>query len=149
MWWATNSFCICEQHMQNLLRGGIKNESIPSSLYRDFTDSTKKVNDAASFTNQILLNGITIDQLVESLRPMIREEVRLIFSEQEEQLLSPAETCKLFIPAITKATLTAWTDKGWLQEHRIGGRVFYIKSEVLASTLTLGKYKSVYGKALK
>ena len=135
--------------MQNLLRGGIKNESIPSSLYRDFTDSTKKVNDAASFTNQILLNGITIDQLVESLRLMIREEVRLVFSEQEERLLSPAETCKLFIPAITKATLTSWKEKGWLQDHRIGGRVFYLKSEVLASTLTLGKYKNAYGKALK
>lgn len=134
--------------MQNLLRGGNKNESIPSSLYRGIIDSTKKVNDAAGFTNQILLNGITIDQLVESLRPMIREEVRLVFSEQEERLLSPAETCKLFIPAITKATLTSWTEKGWLQDHRIGSRVFYLKSEVLASKLTLGKYKNVYGKAL-
>lgn len=134
--------------MQNLLRGGNKNESIPSSLYRGIIDSTKKVNDAAGFTNQILLNGITIDQLVESLRPMIREEVRIVFSEQEERLLSPAETCKLFIPAITKATLTSWTEKGWLQDHRIGSRVFYLKSEVLASKLTLGKYKNVYGKAL-
>ncbi len=134
--------------MQNLLRGGNKNESIPSSLYRGIIDSTKKVNDAAGFTNQILLNGITIDQLVESLRPMIREEVRLVFIEQEERLLSPAETCKLFIPAITKATLTSWTEKGWLQDHRIGSRVFYLKSEVLASKLTLGKYKNVYGKAL-
>jgi hypothetical protein len=78
-------------------------------------------------------------------RPMIREEVRLVFSEQEERLLSPAETCKLFVPTITKATLTSWTEKGWLQEHRIGGRVFYLKSEVLASTLKLGKYKSVFG----
>ena len=134
--------------MQNLLRGGIKKQRIPSSLYNGFTDSTKKVNDPAGFTNQILLNGISAEQLIESLRPMIREEVRLVFSEQEERLLSPAETCKLFIPAITKATLTAWTEKGWLQEHRIGGRVFYLKSEVLASTLTLGKYKNVYGKAL-
>jgi hypothetical protein len=135
--------------MQNLLRGGIKKQRIPSSLYNGFTDSTKKVNDAAGFTNQILLNGISAEQLIESLRPMIREEVRLVFLEQEERLLSPAETCKLFIPAITKATLTAWTDKGWLQEHRIGGRVFYLKSEVLASTLTLGKYKNGYGKALR
>lgn len=134
--------------MQNLLRGGIKKQRIPSSLYNGFTDSIKKVNDAAGFTNQILLNGISAEQLIESLRPMIREEVRLVFSEQEERLLSPAETCKLFIPAITKATLTSWTDKGWLQEHRIGGRVFYLKSEVLASTLTLGKYKNGYGKAL-
>jgi hypothetical protein len=130
--------------MQNLLRGGIKKQRIPSSLYNGFTDSTKKVNDAAGFTNQILLNGISAEQLIESLRPMIREEVRLVFSEQEEQLLSPAETCKLFIPAITKATLTSWTEKGWLQDHRIGGRVFYLKSEVMASTLTLGKYKNVY-----
>ena len=135
--------------MQNLLRGGIKKQRIPSSLYNGFTDSTKKVNDAAGFTNQILLNGISAEQLIESLRPMIREEVRLVFSEQEERLLSPAETCKLFIPAITKATLTSWTEKGWLQDHRIGGRVFYLKSEVLASTLTLGKYKNVYGKALR
>ena len=134
--------------MQNLLRGGIKKQRIPSSLYNGFTDSTKKVNDAAGFTNQILLNGISAEQLIESLRPMIKEEVRLVFSEQEERLLSPAETCKLFIPAITKATLTSWTEKGWLQDHRIGGRVFYLKSEVLASTLTLGKYKNVYGKAL-
>jgi hypothetical protein len=104
-------------------------------------------NDTASFTSQILLNGISAEQLVESLRPMIREELRLVFSEQEERLLSPAETCKLFIPAITKATLTAWTEKGWLQEHRIGGRVFYLKSEVLASTLKLGKYKSDYYKS--
>ena len=134
--------------MQNLLKGGIKKQRIPSSLYNGFTDSAKKVNDAAGFTNQILLNGISAEELIESLRPMIREEVRLVFSEQEERLLSPAETCKLFIPAITKATLTSWTDKGWLQEHRIGGRVFYLKSEVLASTLTLGKYKNGYGKAL-
>jgi hypothetical protein len=49
--------------MQNLLRGGIKNESIPPSLYCGFIDSTKKVNDAASFTNQILLNGISAEQL--------------------------------------------------------------------------------------
>ena len=134
--------------MQNLLRGGIKKQRIPSSLYNGFTDSTKKVNDAAGFTNQILLNGISAEQLIESLRPMIREEVRLVFSEQEERLLSPAETCKLFIPAITKATLTSWTEKGWLQDHRIGGRVFYLKSKVMASTLTLGKYKNVYSKSL-
>jgi len=134
--------------MQNLWSDGIKNDSIPSRLYRGLTDTIKKGNDSGGFTNQILLNGISAEQLIESLRPMIREEVRLVFSEQEERLLSPAETCKLFIPTITKATLTAWTEKGWLQEHRIGGRVFYLKSEVLASTLKLGKYKNVYGKAL-
>jgi len=93
--------------------------------------------------NQILLSGISPSQLVELLRPMIREEVRLVMAEQEEKLLSPAETCKLFKPAITKATLTSWTDQGWLQMHKIGGRNFYLQSEVLASTLKLGRYKSL------
>jgi hypothetical protein len=130
--------------MQNLWSGGIKNDSIPSRLYHGLKDTIKKGNDSAGFTNQILLNGISAEQLIESLRPMIREELRLVFSEQEERLLSPAETCKLFIPTITKATLTSWTEKGWLQEHRIGGRVFYLKSGVLASTLKLGKYRKVF-----
>jgi len=114
-------------------------------MYRGLADSPQKITDTAGTATQILLNGISAEQLVELLRPMIREEVRLVFSEQEERLLSPAETCKLFVPTITKATLTSWTEKGWLQEHRIGGRVFYLKSEVLASTLKLGKYKSVFG----
>lgn len=94
-------------------------------------------------SNQILLSGISPSQLVDLLRPMIREEVRLLISEQEEKLISPAEACKLFKPAITKATLASWTEKGWLQEHRIGGRVFYLQSEILASTSKLGKYRSL------
>ena len=79
MWLATNIFLICEQHIQNLLRGGIKNESIPSILYNGLTDTTKKGNNAVRYTNQILLNGISTEQLIESLRPMIREELRLVF----------------------------------------------------------------------
>lgn len=94
-------------------------------------------------SNQILLSGISSNQLVELLRPMIREEVRLVMAEQEEKLISPAEACKLFKPAITKATLASWTEKGWLQEHRIGGRVYYLQSEILASTLKLGKYRGL------
>lgn len=74
---------------------------------------------------------------------MIKEEMRRVISEQEERLLSPAESCKLFKPAITKATLTSWTKQGFLQEHRIGGRVFYLQSEILASTMKLSKYKGI------
>lgn len=93
-------------------------------------------------STQILLNGLSPDQLLDLLRPMIKEEMRRVISEQEERLLSPAESCKLFKPAITKATLASWTKQGFLQEHRIGGRVFYLQSEILASTKKLSKYKS-------
>lgn len=94
-------------------------------------------------SNQILLNGLSPNQLLELLRPMIKEEMRQVMLEQEEKLLSPAEACKLFKPAITKATLASWTKQGLLQEHRIGGRVFYLQSEILASTKKLSKYKCV------
>jgi len=93
--------------------------------------------------NQILLNGLSVDQLIEALRPMIKEEMRQVMAEQKEQLLSPGEVCKLFKPAITKATLASWTKQGFLQEHRIGGRVFYLQSEILASTTKLSKYKNI------
>ena len=130
--------------MQNHFTDGIKNKKIPSSINYGLSDSHKKLTDSSGLSNQILFNGITPNQLVELLRPMINEEVLRVFSEQEEKLISPAETCKLFQPAITKATLTAWTEKGWLEDHRIGGRVYYLRSEILASTLVLGKYKSIY-----
>lgn len=95
-----------------------------------------------NLATQILLNGLSPDQLIELLRPMIKEEMHRVISEQEERLLSPAEACKLFKPAITKATLASWTKQGFLQEHRIGGRVFYLQSEILASTIKLSKYKN-------
>ena len=94
--------------------------------------------------SQILLNALSPDQLVDLLRPMIREEIRQALSDQEEKLLSPAETCKLFKPTITKATLTSWTKQGLLQDYRIGGRIFYRQSEILASTKKLSKYRSIY-----
>lgn len=93
--------------------------------------------------NQILLKGLSVDQLIEVLRPMIKEEMRQVMAEQQEQLLSPAEVCKLIKPAITKATLASWTKQGFLQEHRIGGSVFYLQSEILASTTKLSKYKGI------
>lgn len=91
--------------------------------------------------NQIILSGMTPNDLVELLRPMIHEEVKQVRSEIPEQLLSPAETCKIFNPPISKVTLAAWTKKDLLNEHRIGGRVFYKQSEVLEKTTKLKRYK--------
>ena len=96
---------------------------------------------------QIILNGVTLDQLVEVFRPMIKEEIDKIKSKDEERLISPSETCKLFVPTITKATLTSWTNQGLLDQYRIGGRVYYKKSEVVEKTKKLCKYRNVYDQA--
>ena len=96
---------------------------------------------------QIILNGVTLDQLVEVFRPMIKEEIDKIKSKDEERLISPSETCKLFVPTITKATLTSWTNQGLLDQYRIGGRVYYKKSEILEKTKKLCKYRNVFDQA--
>jgi hypothetical protein len=65
----------------------------------------------------------------ETIKQVIGQIVATAIKEQhsanlEEQMLSPAETCALFNPKISKTTLTAWTKKGQLIEHRFGGRVY-------------------------
>ena len=93
-------------------------------------------------SSQIILSGITTPDLIELFRVMVKDVVSQIKDKQEEKLLSPAETCKIFQPTISKVTLASWTNKGLLQDHRIGGRVFYKQSEVLAKLIILKKYKN-------
>jgi len=95
-------------------------------------------------SNQIILNGISTDKLLESIRLVIQEEIIKITAKDDEKMVSPAETCKLFVPTITKATLTSWTNQGLLDQYRIGGRVYYKKSEVLEKTKKLCKYRNLY-----
>lgn len=85
---------------------------------------------------------MTAADLIELFRPMISEEVNRIKGDQEEKLLSPSETCKLFKPSITKVTLTSWTKKDLLTDYRIGRRVFYKQSEILEKLTTLRKYQA-------
>ena len=91
--------------------------------------------------SQILLNGISPEQLVELIRPMIQQEVCKMMLEREEKLISATKACEFFASKISKPTLKNWTDNGYLKEHRIGGRVFYLESEIINSCKTLKKYK--------
>lgn len=92
-------------------------------------------------SNQIILSGITPGELLEMFRPIIQDEIKKLKDEQPEKLLSPAEVCKMFQPPISKVTLAKWSVPGKLQDHRIGGRIFYKQSEILAALITLKKYK--------
>lgn len=94
--------------------------------------------------NFLGIHLIDSKDLVEILRPMIREELSSIMQEKDDKLISPASACDLFEPRITKATLASWTKKGWLQDYRKGGRVFYKKSEILTEAKRLKKYKTIY-----
>lgn len=62
--------------------------------------------------------------------------------QQQAQLLSPAEVCKLFQPAISKVTLHTWTKAGRLKSYSIGGRVFYKHGEVIEAAKEVKRYKN-------
>jgi len=91
--------------------------------------------------NRIIMADFAPEEFIELFRSVIKEELKNLQSDKEEQLLSPAQTCKIFKPSISKTTLKSWTDQGLLIDHRIGGRVFYKLSEILEKSKTLKRYK--------
>ncbi len=91
-------------------------------------------------SSQIILTGITPNEFISLMQPMVEAAIVKLKDVEPEKLLSPAETCKIFQPNISKVTLSAWTKKGLLTEHRIGGRIFYKQSEVLSKLTTLRRY---------
>lgn len=93
---------------------------------------------------QVLLSPIPLNQLEELLAKIVRQEVRAKVEEElSNKLLSPKETCRLFHPSISLVTLASWTDKGFLNKRHIGGRTFYLQSEVLEAAKSLKKYNRV------
>lgn len=79
-------------------------------------------------TNQILLNGITIEQLAEALK-------ELMFKTTQDKLQTPDvfltrdEVCKLL--SFNKTSLWKHTKSGKLKSYGIGNRVYYKRNEVL------------------
>lgn len=102
------------------------------------------IKDNANMTG-IPANTVTfieIEQLKTLIQLAIRQELRSKEKDDlQDKFLSPAETCKLFSPPISKVTLTSWTRKGLLINHPISGRVYYKYSEVMAAGKQLTKYK--------
>ena len=93
----------------------------------------------------VIVQGLEVNELLEQLRAVVREEIKqaATWKQPEEKLLSPAQTVKVFVPAISKSTLHNWTEQGLLQAHYIGSRKFYRLSEILEKAQTLHKYKNV------
>ncbi|MFL5786652.1 MAG: hypothetical protein ACJ748_01250 [Flavisolibacter sp.] len=93
--------------------------------------------------SNVILQGCSLEDLLNAFRPIIQEEVSRLLNEKkqsEEQLISPKEACKIFLPAISLSTLNNWTNEGLLPVHYIKGKKLYKKTEILARLTTLKKY---------
>jgi hypothetical protein len=89
----------------------------------------------------VILSQIPLDELETRFREIVKEELTAhIANDEPEQLISPEQTRKIFSPPASKVTLIKWTKDGKLQSHRIGGRVYYKRSEVLQALHTVKKY---------
>ncbi len=93
----------------------------------------------------IILTGITPEDLAKVLEPMIRtfiqEEIKAALELKDDKLLSPREVCEKFVPKISKTTLADWTKKGLIEKKQIGGKVFYLFSEIVEKSKTLKRYE--------
>jgi excisionase family DNA binding protein len=81
--------------------------------------------------NQIFLNGITLEQLAEALKPLLQTTATNEPQQSENELLTRDEVCKLL--SFNKTSLWKHTKSGRLKSYGIGNRVLYKKSEVLES----------------
>ena len=84
---------------------------------------------------QIFLQGITLEQLAEALKPLVQPNAPVQPTSTEDDLLSRDEVCTLLKISLT--TLNNYTRAGKLQKHCIGNRVLYKRSEVLASVQSI------------
>ena len=92
--------------------------------------------------DNIVLASFDLNKFKEDLAVMVAQTVKAVKTEElQDKLLAPAEAVKLFQPAITKVTLTAWTNQGLLQDYRFGGRVYYKYSEIMEAGKSLKRYK--------
>jgi len=87
--------------------------------------------------NEIILSGISFEQLQDSLRTIVQSEVQKIVSglstppEPGPKLITRKETA--YILGISLPTLNEWTKNGTLPAQRIGTRVRYQRAIVYAS----------------
>lgn len=79
--------------------------------------------------NQIFLNGITLEQLAEALKPLMQSTALTEKPQPENDLITRAELSKLL--SINYTTIWKHTKSGKFLSFGIGNRVFYKRSQVL------------------
>jgi excisionase family DNA binding protein len=88
-------------------------------------------------TNEILLNGISLEQLESSIKTIVFNEIHnavlslttTLQTDTTPELLTRKATAELL--GVSLPTLHAWTRKGVLPAQTIGTRVRYRKTDIL------------------
>lgn len=91
----------------------------------------------------LLLSAIPLPELVDGIAKAVRDEIAAqpaANPPQPEELLSRKDTAELL--RITLPTLREYTRRGLVKGYRIGARVRYRRSEVLAALAPIATRKT-------
>lgn len=80
---------------------------------------------------QIFLQGITLEQLAEALKPLVQPNAPVQPNSTEDDFIDRKTASKLL--SVNLTTLNKHTKSGRLKSYSIGNRVLYKRSEVLAA----------------
>ena len=76
---------------------------------------------------------VTADDLLEMVRKVVEDTASLIYSKLKEErnpeFMTRKDAMKL-LNVKTALTMIRWEEKGYLNPHRISGRVYYRQNEV-------------------
>lgn len=94
---------------------------------------------------EIKLDKESIESISKNLAAVFKEIIKdeLTASKQTdayERFLSPKDTCMLFVPNITLPTLESYVQKGLLKKYYLGGRTWFIYSELLDAIKDMKNY---------
>jgi hypothetical protein len=90
--------------------------------------------------SNFVLSPISLESLIQQIREVVKQELSAQKSADVlDKLLSPAEASRLF--GVVPKTLSAWNKQGLVESQRVGRRVFYKHSNLIAAGKTLKKYK--------
>lgn len=96
--------------------------------------------------NQIILNGISFEQLKEEFKTIVQTEVQKILTELPPtttesipEFITRKETSRIL--GISLPTLHEWTKNGIIPAQRIGTRVRYRRTDVYASLKSIDTLK--------
>ena len=92
--------------------------------------------------NQILLQGITLEELAKSIGNDVKNEINALVSKMlsknaDDELLTRTEACELL--KIDISTLWHWTNKGKVKAYGIASRRYYKRSEIIECLTPLSK----------
>lgn len=77
---------------------------------------------------------ITADDLQKVMKDVARETANILLAKMEEERspeFLPRKEAMVLLNVTTALTMIRWEEKGSLNPHRIGGRIFYRKDEIL------------------